>query len=76
MLGKFAKRVDPGQAPLDLGMNGPWSGPRLVQGATDMKYMLVMRAARAELERAVSLCGSEPERTVLRRKIADIAGRA
>jgi hypothetical protein len=41
-----------------------------------MKYTLVMRAARAELERAVSLCGSEPERTVLRRKIADIAGRA
>ena len=38
-----------------------------------MKYMLVMRAARAELERAVSLCGNEPERTVLRRKIADVA---
>ena len=29
--------------------------------------------ARAELERAVSLCGNEPERTVLRRKIADVA---
>jgi predicted RNA polymerase sigma factor len=32
--------------------------------------------ARAELERAVALCGSEPERTVLRRKIAGIARRA
>ena len=29
--------------------------------------------ARGELERAVSLCGNEPERTVLRRKIADVA---
>ena len=29
--------------------------------------------ARAELERAVALCGNERERTVLRRKIADIA---
>jgi RNA polymerase sigma factor (sigma-70 family) len=32
--------------------------------------------ARTELERAVALCGNEPERTVLRRKIADIARRA
>jgi RNA polymerase sigma factor (sigma-70 family) len=32
--------------------------------------------ARAELARAVDLCGSEPERTVLRRKIAGIADRA
>jgi predicted RNA polymerase sigma factor len=32
--------------------------------------------ARTELERAVALCGNEPERTVLRRKIADLAGRA
>jgi predicted RNA polymerase sigma factor len=32
--------------------------------------------ARAELERAVALCGNEPERTVLRRKIADLARRA
>jgi RNA polymerase sigma factor (sigma-70 family) len=32
--------------------------------------------ARTELERAVALCGNEPERTVLRRKIADLARRA
>jgi RNA polymerase sigma factor (sigma-70 family) len=32
--------------------------------------------ARAELERALALCGSEPERAVLRRKITAIAGRA
>jgi RNA polymerase sigma factor (sigma-70 family) len=32
--------------------------------------------ARAELERAVALCGNEPERTVLRRKIAGLARRA
>jgi RNA polymerase sigma factor (sigma-70 family) len=32
--------------------------------------------ARTELERAVALCGNEPERTVLRRKIADNARRA
>jgi predicted RNA polymerase sigma factor len=32
--------------------------------------------ARAELERGVALCGNEPERTVLRRKIAGIASRA
>jgi len=32
--------------------------------------------ARAELARAVDLCGSEPERTLLRRKIAGIADRA
>ena len=32
--------------------------------------------ARAELERAVSLCGNERERTVLRRKIADLANQA
>jgi len=30
-------------------------------------------AARAELERAVAMCGNERERTVLRRKITDIA---
>jgi predicted RNA polymerase sigma factor len=32
--------------------------------------------ARAELERAVALCGSEHERTVLRRKITDLAHRS
>ena len=32
--------------------------------------------ARAELERAVALCGNQRERTVLRRKISDIASRA
>ena len=32
--------------------------------------------ARAELERAVALCGNERERTVLRRKISAIANRA
>jgi RNA polymerase sigma factor (sigma-70 family) len=32
--------------------------------------------ARAELERAVALCGNERERTVLRRKLTDLAERA
>jgi predicted RNA polymerase sigma factor len=32
--------------------------------------------AQAELERAAALCGNERERTVLRRKIAEIANRA
>jgi RNA polymerase sigma factor (sigma-70 family) len=32
--------------------------------------------ARAELERAVALCGNERERTVLRRKLTDLADRA
>jgi RNA polymerase sigma factor (sigma-70 family) len=32
--------------------------------------------ARAELERAVGLCGNERERTVLRRKLTDLAERA
>jgi predicted RNA polymerase sigma factor len=32
--------------------------------------------ARAELGRAVALCGNERERTVLRRKITDLANQA
>jgi predicted RNA polymerase sigma factor len=59
-------------------MNGPWSGSHLLPSVRGELLTRLGRydEARAELECAVSLCGSEPERMVLRRKIADIAGRA
>ena len=41
---KSGGRVDPRHVPLDLGVSGPEGGPRIVQGDTVMKYMLVMRA--------------------------------
>src|SRR5258708_24232122 len=41
---KSGRRVDLRHVPLDLGVSGPESGPRIVQGDTVMKYMLVMRA--------------------------------
>jgi predicted RNA polymerase sigma factor len=66
------------QAAIRRGADGALPGSHLLPSVRGELLIRLGRydEARAELGRAVDLCGSEPERTVLRRKIAGIARRA